>query len=758
MKKLITNLTYVILILFIIVSLLPAQNISTKNALDGYEYLISKEKSVNVSSSEDSVLTELGRWGEGPCYTVQPVGNYIAVGNGSELQIIDFNIPSNPVLIGKVLTESTIRDMAVFGNYIFKIFPFQVIDVSDPTEPKIVYMDTIGFADTKITIKGNYAYIGDFVGYIYIMDISNPLAPKRLGTMFASGEDVLSITVKENFLYASTWASYLIDIFDISDKNNPKFISNYSTSSSAPFLKIENNFLFEAGASYQGFKIININNAPDLTLTGTVNIGHHVYDITLADTLVYLTGVIGNSLTYWGVLTILNIADTSHPKVISTTQINNPHFGSGPHLLKDKNIYITVGRGLTIMNVDNLLKPKQIGYYATAFETRRIEVKGNYAFIASDYVGLKVVDFSNPAQPKTVGEFITNKSVYDIALAGNTIYLYGDSAFFSIDISVPSNPKKISELTIPAPDDNGTYLEYKKLTVLNHYAFTTFRDSSVTIFNISDPSKMNILGKIKTVARPVKVGVTQSEDSLIIYIAEVDSGLQIYAWVNNSFSMVNKIKENLPIVGLKIRDKNLFLASDAGLNIYDISKNKNPYLISRILVSAGSFPDISISGDYTYMEGDGHLVIINIKDLLNPKEVEDIMYPSRVVTAFGNIVFLGISLNGILILENKLVTSTNDLLTNDLKSTFKLYQNYPNPFNPATTIEFSMPPGTGNNSLVLLKVYDILGKEIRTIFDEVKEPGNYKILFNAEGLPSGVYFYTFKVGEYSETKKFIILK
>ena len=275
-----------------------------------------------------------------------------------------------------------------------------------------------------------------------------------------------------------------------------------------------------------------------------------------------------------------------------------------------------------------------------------------------------------------------NKSVYDIALAGNTIYLYGDSAFFSIDISVPSNPKKISELTIPAPDDNGTYLEYKKLTVLNHYAFTTFRDSSVTIFNISDPSKMNILGKIKTVARPVKVGVTQSEDSLIIYIAEVDSGLQIYAWVNNSFSMVNKIKENLPIVGLKIRDKNLFLASDAGLNIYDISKNKNPYLISRILVSAGSFPDISISGDYTYMEGDGHLVIINIKDLLNPKEVEDIMYPSRVVTAFGNIVFLGISLNGILILENKLVTSTNDLLTNVLKSTFKLYQNYPNPFNP----------------------------------------------------------------------------
>ncbi len=95
---------------------------------------------------------------------------------------------------------------------------------------------------------------------------------------------------------------------------------------------------------------------------------------------------------------------------------------------------------------------------------------------------------------------------------------------------------------------------------------------------------------------------------------------------------------------------------------------------------------------------------------------------------------------------------------NQSPSGFELKQNYPNPFNPTTTIEFSIPPGMENNSLVLLKVYDILGKEIRTIFDEVKEPGNYKVLFNADGLPSGVYLYTLQVGNYTETKKFILLK
>lgn len=104
--------------------------------------------------------------------------------------------------------------------------------------------------------------------------------------------------------------------------------------------------------------------------------------------------------------------------------------------------------------------------------------------------------------------------------------------------------------------------------------------------------------------------------------------------------------------------------------------------------------------------------------------------------------------------------STTDIVEHKKNhpSGFVLMQNYPNPFNPSTTIEFSIPEGIENNSLVLLKVYDVLGNEVRTIFDEVKEPGNYKVIFNAGDLPSGVYFYKMQTENYSETKKFILLK
>jgi len=89
---------------------------------------------------------------------------------------------------------------------------------------------------------------------------------------------------------------------------------------------------------------------------------------------------------------------------------------------------------------------------------------------------------------------------------------------------------------------------------------------------------------------------------------------------------------------------------------------------------------------------------------------------------------------------------------------FELKQNYPNPFNPSTIIEFTIPEGTDVNSLVLLKIYDIIGNEVKTLIDEVKEPGNYKVTFNASSLSSGVYFYKLKTGNYSAVKKLILIK
>jgi uncharacterized delta-60 repeat protein len=85
---------------------------------------------------------------------------------------------------------------------------------------------------------------------------------------------------------------------------------------------------------------------------------------------------------------------------------------------------------------------------------------------------------------------------------------------------------------------------------------------------------------------------------------------------------------------------------------------------------------------------------------------------------------------------------------------FSLYQNYPNPFNPVTNLEF----GISDLGFVSLKVYDILGKEIIKLVNEKLSPGKYKVTFDGSGLPSGVYFYRLSAGDFTETKRMMLVK
>jgi len=83
-----------------------------------------------------------------------------------------------------------------------------------------------------------------------------------------------------------------------------------------------------------------------------------------------------------------------------------------------------------------------------------------------------------------------------------------------------------------------------------------------------------------------------------------------------------------------------------------------------------------------------------------------------------------------------------------------LLQNYPNPFNPTTSRQYAI----GSRQFVTLKVYDLLGIEIATLVNEEKPAGEYEIKFNASGLPSGIYFYQLRSGNYTETKKMVLIR
>jgi hypothetical protein len=91
---------------------------------------------------------------------------------------------------------------------------------------------------------------------------------------------------------------------------------------------------------------------------------------------------------------------------------------------------------------------------------------------------------------------------------------------------------------------------------------------------------------------------------------------------------------------------------------------------------------------------------------------------------------------------------------NEIPRAFQLSQNYPNPFNPSTKIQYLI----NSKQKVTLKVYDLLGREIATLVNEEKPAGTYEIIWKAESIPSGVYFYQLRTGSFVETNKMILLK
>ena len=93
-------------------------------------------------------------------------------------------------------------------------------------------------------------------------------------------------------------------------------------------------------------------------------------------------------------------------------------------------------------------------------------------------------------------------------------------------------------------------------------------------------------------------------------------------------------------------------------------------------------------------------------------------------------------------------------VSNQIPSEYKLEQNYPNPFNPSTTIQFAIP----QQSFVRVEVFNVMGEKVSALVSETLSSGTYEYEWNAEGLPSGVYFYRLSTENYAQTKKLLLMK
>ncbi len=222
-------------------------------------------------------------------------------------------------------------------------------------------------------------------------------------------------------------------------------------------------------------------------------------------------------------------------------------------------------------------------------------------------------------------------------------------------------------------------------------------------------------------------------DSMILYKIDTSSSIifqrSYYNGVNGLLSMCLSKEENVLLAGDKIVN-NAFLMA-----VSKIEPNGN-LIFNKVIPSLenkGNFAFLPIAVNST---NDYGFIFAGFTDY-PPSFHESNFYATKTDSACNAAYIVSI-------LDNSI----------PLPGKFHLFQNYPNPFNPVTTISYSIP----NSGKVEIKVYDIAGREIIVLVNEIKEAGRYEIRFYGNNLASGVYFYKIESGNFTQTMKMLLVK
>jgi hypothetical protein len=168
------------------------------------------------------------------------------------------------------------------------------------------------------------------------------------------------------------------------------------------------------------------------------------------------------------------------------------------------------------------------------------------------------------------------------------------------------------------------------------------------------------------------------------------------------------------------------------------------------------------AGTIVYVSKDGAPFDFGVSGEDEKFRIEDLPYGNYVVTSdrvgfesftANVIIFPGVNTINFSIDTISVITNISGNQT-EIPDRYTLHQNYPNPFNPATTIRFSIPTST----VVKLKIYDMLGREVYSLVDGNMTAGNYEAKWNASSFPSGVYYYSLQADGFSQTNKMVLVK
>ncbi|MBC8345559.1 MAG: choice-of-anchor B family protein [Candidatus Marinimicrobia bacterium] len=461
------------------------------------------------------------------------------------------------------------------------------------------------------------------------------------------------------------------------------------------------------------------------------------------------------------------------PQDLGGTDILNDIWGWTDSQTGNEFALVGLLNGTSFVDVTDPVNPVVLGLLPTHTISsiwRDIKVYNNYAYVVSENAGNHGVQIFDLTLLRDVTEFTTfsETSHYDLIGSAHNIFINEKSGFAYVvgvgsaatsdkrcnggshimDLSDPVNPVFAGCFAHKGTGRSGTGYSHDIQVVIyggpdsdyvgNEIAFSS-NETALSIADVSDKSNPIIISKYDVTnagSRYIHQGWL-SED-------------QKYFFVNDE---LNELR------GLDDTQNTL---------IFDVSDLDNPRLVSiyestLTTIDHNNYVVDSLLYQSNYSAG---LRILSIRDPLNPGEVAFFdTYPAGDIIDFvgswSNYPFFKSrtivvsSIEGglfVLKLNNDVDLATKDEIS--IPDRFELKQNFPNPFNPVTQIQYDLPK-SGN---VTIKLFNTLGTEVMTLVSEFKTAGTHFVTLNGTHLPSGIYFYQLRSGDFVKTRKMSLLK
>jgi len=689
-------------------------------------------------------------WGSAVDVAIKDQYVFVSTLGNTDIRVVDLSNPAVPNEVSHCQVGSQTRDVCVLGDYLYVLDnegywsqrpdSLFVIDISDIESPSIIGRTEISTDCSGLTILDTLAYVACRDSGIAIINISDPERPTVISRLITPNH-IRNIHVHDGWVYLAEGSDGM-RVIDVFDPNEPQEFVHYDTLGYVHDIDVKDDYLFVSVVEdYNSFiKIIDITEIWDYRMVTRFECtGYNIY--INSDELFIL---------YGDECRIFDISNPRNPRLVSTLE----NIGSSRELdVVDDIACIASGDdGLWIIDITNLDNPAIEGFIDSPNFIDRSDIFNNYVYTSSEFEGLRVIDISDPFNPCEVGcyEDRDTRSWRNCVSISNEDFTYlGVGDKLKVLWNDPGDLTELSSCQMSG--DRSTYC--LDITLSDNYAYIAVNHSGLKIVDVSNPERPRELGTAET-GQSYSVVV----DGDYAYVGVLSHGAKIVDISDpRNPEIVSIINTGCHVTSIDVQNSIAYIVrNERGVYIFDVSEPQHPEQLGFI-ETVGTACDVRVQGEYAYIaDGAGGLRIFNVQNPRNPYLIGhyESIYPQfgLEVEIFEEFAYL---INNVefSVFDCSEALTIDKPKTENQQFTF-LLNSYPNPFNLSTLITYSI----SSPSRVSLQLYELSGREVRTLFNGYKQAGFYSVNLNANDLSSGLYLVRLEGSGQTIVRKLILIR